>query len=314
MDLQSLQDLLAFIEVRNLMLAARRRNISQPAFSRRFQAIEAYYGVELVDRSVRPARPTPALDAMSGDIERAISDLRRLKLNISHSARSTQLIAIAAVHALAGGVLPVALSQLDDGISGHTIHLRAGNQDACINMLLTEQVSVAFAYETELHRLSVPLDRVETSVIAPDGLVPVCNPTLMMDIKQYLATDYPVPLLGYPSDLFLGRVLFDDVLPRTNCRFSERLVTAFTSSLQVAASVGLGVAWLPLSLIMPSLERGELVIIDDDRLPAAKLDIVMLQLRARSTDETRRLWLSLAANTRRLMPVDHLAKLDRRRR
>lgn len=301
MDLQSLQDLLALIEVRNVTLAARRRNISQPAFSRRLQTIEAHYGVDLVDRSVRPARPTPALESMSSDIERAIADLRRLKLNISHSARSTQLIAIAAVHALAGGVLPSALRELDVGAAGHTIHLRAGNQDACINLLLTEQVSVAFAYETDLHRLSVPQGRVVKSVIATDTFVPVCSTGREAEMKGYIATNYPLPLLGYPSDLFLGRVLFDEVLPRAHSRFVESLVTAFTSSLQVAAREGLGIAWLPQSLIRHSLEAGELVIVNEEGLPRVDLNIVMLQLQTHNTEITRRLWSSLALHTRRLM-------------
>jgi DNA-binding transcriptional LysR family regulator len=300
-DLQSLQDLLALIEVRNVTLAARRRNISQPAFSRRLQAIEGYFGVDLVDRSVRPARPTAALDAMCGDIERAIADLRRLKLNISHSARSTQLIAIAAVHALAGGVLPSALGELDVGLAGHTIHLRAGNQDACINMLLTEQVSVAYAYETDFHRLSVPLERVEKFTIASDAFLPVCSPSLAPQIHGSLATRYPLPLLAYPSDLFLGRVLFDEILPRADQLFTERLVTAFTNSLQEAAREGLGVGWLPRSLIRRSLKTGDLVLIDEKSLPRVDLDIVMLQLRTRNSEVMTRLWTSLAQHTRRLI-------------
>ena len=40
MNQQSLEDLLAFIELRNITLAAQRRNISQPAYSRRLKALE----------------------------------------------------------------------------------------------------------------------------------------------------------------------------------------------------------------------------------------------------------------------------------
>ena len=132
MDVKSLEDLWALIEVRNVTLAARRRHISQSAYSRRLQAIEAYYGVQLVDRSGRPARPTAALDSMRSEIERSLGDLRRLQLGFTHGAASERYVGIAAVHALACGLLPAALSRASQHSPDHHIHLRAANQDVCL--------------------------------------------------------------------------------------------------------------------------------------------------------------------------------------
>ena len=98
MDQQSLEDLLALIELRNITLAAQRRNVSQSAFSRRLKAIEDRYETELVDRSGRPAVPTQALNAMQEEIEFALISLKRVSNSFSRSVDMDPAVSIAAVH------------------------------------------------------------------------------------------------------------------------------------------------------------------------------------------------------------------------
>ena len=129
MDEQSLEDLLALIEVRNITLAARRRNLSQPAYSRRLQAIEIRQGVELVDRSVRPARPTAALEASREEIKTALAGLKRLRENIGTGPGNTRDISIATVQALASKLLPAALGKIKAELGQHRVHLRAENHN-----------------------------------------------------------------------------------------------------------------------------------------------------------------------------------------
>ena len=52
MDLRFLEDVLILLEEGNMTRAAARRNITQPAFSRRIRAFETWLGVEVLDRGV----------------------------------------------------------------------------------------------------------------------------------------------------------------------------------------------------------------------------------------------------------------------
>ena len=59
-DIVWLEDFLAVSATGNFSRAAKLRNSSQPAFSRRIRALEKWVGVDLLDRTSQPARLTPA--------------------------------------------------------------------------------------------------------------------------------------------------------------------------------------------------------------------------------------------------------------
>ena len=59
MEIRWLQDFLAVAETGNFTRAAAMRNVSQAAFSRRIQQLEAWMGVLLIDRSAFPTILTP---------------------------------------------------------------------------------------------------------------------------------------------------------------------------------------------------------------------------------------------------------------
>lgn len=58
MELKWLEDLVALAESASLTEAAERRNVTQPAFTRRIKVIERWLGTEVFDRSRKPARPS----------------------------------------------------------------------------------------------------------------------------------------------------------------------------------------------------------------------------------------------------------------
>ena len=55
-----LEDFVSLAETRSFSRSAQLRHVTQPAFSRRIQALEAWAGIDLVDRSSYPTRLTPA--------------------------------------------------------------------------------------------------------------------------------------------------------------------------------------------------------------------------------------------------------------
>src|SRR4051812_17827196 len=55
-----LEDFISLAETRSFSRSAQLRHITQPAFSRRIQSLEAWAGIDLVDRSSYPTRLTAA--------------------------------------------------------------------------------------------------------------------------------------------------------------------------------------------------------------------------------------------------------------
>lgn len=60
METKWLEDFVSLAETRSFSRSAALRHVTQPAFSRRIQALEAWAGAMLVDRSTYPTALTPA--------------------------------------------------------------------------------------------------------------------------------------------------------------------------------------------------------------------------------------------------------------
>jgi DNA-binding transcriptional LysR family regulator len=60
METKWLEDFVSLAETRSFSRSAQLRHVTQPAFSRRIQSLEAWAGVDLVDRSSYPTTLTPA--------------------------------------------------------------------------------------------------------------------------------------------------------------------------------------------------------------------------------------------------------------
>lgn len=279
MDRQALEDLLALINVKNLTLAARQRNVSQSAYSRRLQAIEHRHGIVLFDRSRRPARPSHRLDAMRVDIELALSTLKRMEKLLSGTRPVEPQLTIAGMHSLSAGVLPVALEQMGDALKNRPVRMRSANRDGCFQMLMTGEVTLMVGYETETNKLRAPPHLVSTQQLCSDPFIPVCSPDIHKRLPELFAEGTEIPLLAYPREVFLGKILSEEIVPRSAVYFYPRLTAGMTNVLLTAAIKGLGVAWLPRSTAADAIRSGLLSWIDAPAFPVLELTVSLLRLR-----------------------------------
>ena len=86
-----LEDFVSLAETRSFSRAAQLRHITQPAFSRRIQALEAWAGVDLVDRSAYPTRLTPAGQTLYGQ---ALEILQSLQAVVGYKGRGGSDLAL----------------------------------------------------------------------------------------------------------------------------------------------------------------------------------------------------------------------------
>lgn len=293
MNQESLEDLLALIELRNITLAAERRNISQPAYSRRLKAIEVKYEIDLVDRSGRPAVPTQTLRMMQEEIEFALISLKRVRNSFARNVETETTISIAAVHSISSGALPSALSKIGDQHAQHHFLIHSANQDICFQQLMTEEVSLMLAYETPTKRLQAPAGLVKKMLVTKDRLVPVCTPALAKEIKNIVPGEGLIPLIAYPSHIFLGEVLYQDILVHTKHVFSKKLIAGMSNVCLASAEAGLGVAWLPRSVIKNKIRDKHLENIESLGFLGLDLEISMLQLQTKNMQRLNPIWTKL---------------------
>ncbi|MGF1682361.1 LysR substrate-binding domain-containing protein [Photobacterium minamisatsumaniensis] len=255
-----LEDFLVLAEVRNFSLAAEKRNVTQPAFSRRIKALEHTVGAELIDRSKTPVALTPSgrlfritartlMNQMMDGIGQ-LSDLSKLGGNI---------VRVAAAHSLATSLVPSVQSKLLAGKHNPLLSVEAIDVDQAIEELQEGGCDLLLAFDDELLRLP-PYQSLQ---IGEAELLPVCacdnegNPLYCFTNRQ------EVPWLAYSPSSYMGRQV---EAIRDQVRLKPIFSSSMTDLLKILVLQGLGVAWLPDYAIREELKTGKVAIVGDTHL------------------------------------------------
>jgi DNA-binding transcriptional LysR family regulator len=267
LELNWLRSFLSVARTRSFSASARESNITQPAFSRRIKALEHWAGVPLIDRSTYPPRLTSAGERFletARDIEARMTDLRS-QMAREHRGGSG-VLRIAAQHTLAFHHLPPALLKLRTLEPDLFVELHASNIHDCLEVLQEGAVDFLLAYHVESAPIMVNEEVLQFTVLGSDRLLPVIAPDEdgrpLHPFPGSQAT--PTPWLSYGRDAMLDRVLtvlLDSVGPLHLRPVAEN---AISEVLRRLALTGLGVAWLPESLIANDLDAGRLLAVGEE--------------------------------------------------
>ena len=89
MDTKWLEDFVSLAETRSFSRSAQLRHVTQPAFSRRIQSLEAWAGTDLVDRSSYPTSLTPAGETLYLQALALLQSLHSAREQLKGHASST---------------------------------------------------------------------------------------------------------------------------------------------------------------------------------------------------------------------------------
>ena len=102
METKWLEDFVSLAETRSFSRSAQLRHVTQPAFSRRIQSLEAWAGSDLVDRSSYPTRLTAAGETLYAQALDMLQFLNSTRAMLRAQASAGQdVIAFAVPHTLA---------------------------------------------------------------------------------------------------------------------------------------------------------------------------------------------------------------------
>ena len=289
MDITLFNDLARLEQTGNFSQAAELGHISQPAFSRRIKALEAWVGVELVDRRRQPVKLTPAGNQM---LEAGLQALIRIEQERSQILEAQSLpdkyvVNFAAQHSIGWRFYPNWLQGFEEAYGPILSRLRADDLPLCMTALERGEVDFAIAYARADDRGQGS----DSIVIGKDCLVLVCKPGRDgQPLFRFDAKDIRMPFLRFGDAAPIGKHL-DPVLRHHG--LDDRLQTVYENSmagaLRIRARGGDGVAWLPETLVAPDLEAGILVRTGQPEW-SVPLDIRMYRNPARSNRLTRAIW------------------------
>ena len=281
METKWLEDFVSLAETRSFSRSAQLRHVTQPAFSRRIQALEAWTGIDLVDRSSYPTRLTPAgetFHAQALEILEALNASRNMMRGFQAAGQDT--IEFAVPHTLAFTFFPHWLMQLRqrfEGAAAVKTRLTAMNVHDAVLRLTEGSCDLLIAYHHDALPLRLASDRYEMLSLGSETLAPYSKPLAPGTARDgtktaAAATPEPlfrlpparagtsVPFLAYASGAYMAGVV-EMILQRAEVALPLAAVyeTDMAEGLKAMALEGHGLAFLPESSVRQELRSGRLV-------------------------------------------------------
>ncbi len=293
MRIDWLDDLIALIDAGSVSDAARFRNVTQPAFSRRIKALEDLLGFEILDRSSKPSRPSAVLLSYESGLRKSSYDIKQVILLMRQQSRTgARKVVIASQHAITAALGPEIVKAISD--SGRThIRLRSANLDECQALILSGEADFSLTYR--LPGDAPPFDNglIEESLVSDEVLIPVFAREQVRNLLWRFHNG-ELPVVGYPSDVFLGMAFGNHILPTLESRCAITVVaeTALTLAALQMSRAGAGVAWVPAALAAHDIAANTLIDLRDE-LGMLPMQLVASRIRGAKNQLAEAIWPDL---------------------
>lgn len=263
METKWLEDFVSLAETRSFSRSAQLRHVTQPAFSRRIQALEAWAGTDLVDRSSYPTRLTPAGKTLYDQALEMLQGLHNTRAMLrAHTSSGKDVVAFAVPHTLAFTFFPAWVSQLHAQFGPFKSRLIALNVHDAVMRLVEGGCDLLIAYHHPSQPIQLDAERYEMVSLGQEALAPYAKPDAQGQPLYRLpgAAQTPLPYLGYAAGAYLGH-LTDLILKQSGIPIHLDRVyeTDMAEGLKAMALEGHGVAFLPSSAVRKELAAGKLV-------------------------------------------------------
>jgi LysR family transcriptional regulator, hypochlorite-specific transcription factor HypT len=258
-----LEDFVSLAETRSFSRSAQLRHVTQPAFSRRIQALESWAGIDLVDRSSYPTRLTPAGETFHAQALDVLAALQAARNTLrSHQAGGQDMIDFALPHTLAFTFFPHWLMDLRPRFGAVKTRLIALNVHDAVLRLTEGGCDLLIAYHHASQPLQLSPDRYEMLSLGRETLAPYAKAG---DDGQPIfrlpgPAGRPVPFLSYAAGAYMARLVEAIVKQAATPPLLEPIYeTDMAEGLKAMAVEGHGLAFLPVSSVRKEIRSRRLV-------------------------------------------------------
>ena len=263
METKWLEDFVSLAETRSFSRSAQLRHVTQPAFSRRIQALEAWAGTDLVDRSSYPTRLTPAGKTLYDQSLEMLQALNNTRATLrAHSTSSHDMVEFAVPHTLAFTFFPAWVSSLREQFGPFKSRLIALNVHDAVMRLVEGSCDLLITYYHPSQPFQLDANRYEIISLGQEVLAPYSKAGTDGQPLYALPghASHPLPYLGYAPGAYLGHVT-DLILKEssTPLHLDRVYETDMAEGLKAMALEGHGIAFLPFSAVQKDLHAHRLV-------------------------------------------------------
>ena len=269
MDIKLLEDFVCLVAQESFTAAARERNVTQSALSRRVQSLESWLGTELINRDSKTFALTPQGRIFVSEAEVI---LRRL-YNAREAARVLGTngdfeITVASQNSIAQTLFLDWAKRLESRLDGVYVRLISEKLSECIELLNQGRVNYMFCYAHNSSTLPIDKIRFPHTTVGRDSLIPVTVPDA--DGSPLFSfpgsPEKPLPFVAYVHDSVFGKAVDQLIQSKSqHCYLSRRYENAYSHTLKSLVMEKLGLAWLPKSSITADLKAGRLCRAGDER-------------------------------------------------
>jgi LysR family transcriptional regulator, hypochlorite-specific transcription factor HypT len=272
-----LEDYICLSTTSSFSAAARLRNVTHPAFGRRIKALEQWVGAKLVQRAgdKQSFGLTPAGEEFLLTAKRIIEDLQNARLN--------GMLRICTGRTLARTMVAdwIALQQQqfakehDIAFQIKTISLHEGAL-----LLEADQCHFMIAYQHKTLDLHLDARRYSYKLLGNDRLVPIATNQSVTNQQK---------LLQFAKGLALRKILDDGLMEETR---KLRVVAECDSpdAIHALALKGLGIAWLPWTLVAKDCEQKRLTLLKEPTWPSIPFEVRVYRKKKKLNELAEKVW------------------------
>jgi DNA-binding transcriptional LysR family regulator len=263
METKWLEDFISLAETRSFSRSAALRHVTQPAFSRRIQSLEAWLGADLIDRTSYPTRLTPAGEVfyeqaleMLGQVNNARALLRG-KRPTAHTT-----VDFAVPHTLSLTYMPKWITELKDGFGTLNSRLIALNVHDAVMTMVEGGCDLLLCYHHPRQPVQLDASRYDMLTLGSETLRAYarCDKSGVPSLLLPGSAKAPLPFLSYTSNAYLGRMVDMILADAERPLFLEkRYETDMAEGLKMMALEGHGIAFLPESAVTREIKQKHLV-------------------------------------------------------
>lgn len=263
METKWLEDFVSLAETNSFSRSAELRHVTQPAFSRRIQSLEAWVGTDLIDRTSYPTRLTHAGEVFFEQAIAMLGQMNNARALLRGKRTATQtMIDFAVPHTLSLTYMPKWLSELQTAFGEIRSRLLALNVHDAVMSLVEGGSDLLLCY----HHPNQPLllDPAQYDMIRMGSetvrAYARCNKNGEAEFNLPGSAEHPLPFLNYANNAYLGRMV-DQILndTATPLHLDKCYETDMAEGLKMMAMEGRGVAFLPESAVVNELKQKQLV-------------------------------------------------------
>lgn len=264
MEINWLKDFLALNVEGNFRIAAQLRAVSQPAFSRRIQALEAWIGAPLIDRSTQPSQLTNSGKLFLPVAQKIVGLAEAGKLDIQQNIQEDkERMTFATTSSLAQIFVPGWLKNLLPLIDTNQFVVKTEFDRINDYFAAVEENAVDFfvCYEDPKHRLNVDTEIFAALNLGCETLIPVVSAQIDGTPLWWLPEDAekPIPCLHTLSKRTSSPIRRHMISSYAGHKFKSVYESSIAPTLKAMAIEGFGLAWIPRAHIIDELASGKLV-------------------------------------------------------